>query len=52
MLAALKKIAVIGASGGIGRALLESLAKEGHTVVACARTQPEHLPAGAATVFV
>ena len=39
-----RKIAVIGASGVVGRALMEHLLQQGETVVGCSRRPPADLP--------
>jgi NAD(P)-dependent dehydrogenase (short-subunit alcohol dehydrogenase family) len=36
---ALKRIVITGVSRGLGRALVDGLAKEGHTVIGCARSK-------------
>ncbi|MEM6533840.1 MAG: SDR family NAD(P)-dependent oxidoreductase [Myxococcota bacterium] len=46
------RIVVVGASGGIGRSIVQRLSGEGHEVIACARRQPEGLPANVAVQFV
>ncbi|MEO1173147.1 MAG: SDR family NAD(P)-dependent oxidoreductase, partial [Myxococcota bacterium] len=46
------RIVVVGASGGIGRALVQRLSDEGNEVIACARREPKGIPASVPVVFV